>query len=89
VVLGLIVAAASIYLIYVLEILKFNRGGGRSAESVTLEAEGPSASVPDAVQEDDGAARGDDARSSAMGGPAHESVAGWSGGASDRDPQAR
>ncbi len=36
VVLGLIVAAASVYLIYVLEILKFNRGAGRSGPSAQL-----------------------------------------------------
>jgi UDP-GlcNAc:undecaprenyl-phosphate GlcNAc-1-phosphate transferase len=89
VVLGLIVAAASVYLIYVLEILKFNRGGGRSAEPVTLKAEHPNVAVPDAVETGDGTAKADDAQAGAMGEPAHESVAGWSGGASDRDPEAR
>jgi len=41
-VLGVIVAAASIYLVYVLEILKFNRGDGRPKDAAEDEAAGAS-----------------------------------------------
>ena len=57
-VLGLIVAAASVYLIYVLEILKFNRGGGRSATSAPLRTAGPNAPQ---TQDGDADARAADA----------------------------
>jgi hypothetical protein len=56
---------------------------------VTLNAEHPNVAVPDAVGADDGTAKADEAQAGGMGDPAHESVAGWSGAGSDRDPQAR
>jgi UDP-GlcNAc:undecaprenyl-phosphate GlcNAc-1-phosphate transferase len=100
VVLGLIVAAASVYLVYVLEILKFNRGGGRSAESPTLKAEGSNAREPDAGEGDarEGEAGEGDAhegesvaaQAGGVGEPsAQEQVAGHAAATPGRDPPAR
>jgi len=89
VVLGLIVAAASVYLIYVLEILKFNRGGGPSAESPTPRGAGDS-HAPDAGEGDAREAEGVAERAGGVGEPSvHEQVAGRAAATPGPDPQAR
>jgi hypothetical protein len=89
VVLGLIVAAASVYLIYVLEILKFNRGGGPSAESPTPRGAGDS-HAPDAGEGDAREAEGVAERVGGVGEPSvHEQVAGHAAATPGPDPQAR
>jgi len=89
VLLGLIVAAASVYLIYVLEILKFNRGGGRAGEPSTLTSEGLNARERDGGAADAAGGETDEPKAGPVGPASHEPVAGHAGGAPGRDPEGR